>query len=484
MSSEDVNERPYIQYEKLAEGIYSLHYKGKSTKLKYTKEQVMTFLERENEEKLREASHYFFNVSGEYRRLVWHFANILTYDYLVIPSTTVNNQVDQSKFQRNFQKILDYTDNSYIQENARFIALTTIIDGIFYGYERQVDGKVVLQQLPPNYCRSTYKINGVHAIEFNLQFFDQYRDTEQKIDVFSLFPNDFFQLYIDYKNGITKEWVQLNPEFARCHKLVENQIPLLSAIFPELINLSEYKELDKSKDEMELYRLIVQKLPIDKQTGLPLLKLEEGRALHQNAKKMITQEGIDVLTTPLEVNSVNLQEKGQTLRDNIERATNSVYTTVGSSKMLFNSNSDGGSIGLSNSIKVDESTMTPLLDQFKRWYENKFKYIIKNKLYKFEILFPPITEFNRESMFKLYKEAATLGYPKLMILPTLGIKQTTFMNMLNFENDYLKLHENMIPLQTSYTQSGESGRPEIGEDELSNKGLETRSRQANDNRAK
>jgi hypothetical protein len=65
---------------------------------------------------------------------------------------------------------------------------------------------------------------------------------------------------------------------------------------------------------MDLYRLIVQKLPLDKNTGLPMLKLEEGQALHKNAKNMITQEGIDVLTTPLDVESINLQEKGQTLK--------------------------------------------------------------------------------------------------------------------------------------------------------------------------
>jgi hypothetical protein len=119
---------------------------------------------------------------------------------------------------------------------------------------------------------------------------------------------------LDYKKGNSTEWVLLNPNFARCHKLTDNQTPFFSTVFPELINLTEYKEMDKSKDNMDLYRLIVQKLPLDKNTGLPMLKLEEGQALHKNAKNMITQEGIDVLTTPLDVESISLQEKGQTLK--------------------------------------------------------------------------------------------------------------------------------------------------------------------------
>jgi hypothetical protein len=256
-------------------------------------------------------------------------------------------------------------------------------------------------------------------------------------------------------------------------------------VFTELINLSEYKEMDKSKDNMDLYRLIVQKLPLDKNSGLPLLKLEEGQALHRNAKKMITQEGIDVLTTPLDVESISLQEKGQTLKDNIERANNRVYNTTGSSKILFNSGSDGGSIGLSNSIKVDESLLFDLLDQSKLWYENRFTLINKDRKVFYEILFPPITIFNRKEMYDMYKEGATLGYSKLMPLTAMGIKQTTFMSLLKFENDYLKLIDKMKPLQTSYTsQDNGAGAPTKDDAKLSDKGLKTRNADANKNRAK
>jgi hypothetical protein len=343
---------------------------------------------------------------------------------------------------------------------------------------------VVLQQLPYEYCRSKFKINNNHAIEFNLRFFDQYKDAEQKIEVFSAFPDEFFEAYLEYKNGKSTEWVLLNPNFARCHKITDNMTPFFSTVFPELINLNEYKEMDKSKDKMDLYRLIVQKLPLDKNTGLPMLKLEEGQALHTNAKRMITQEGIDVLTTPLEVDSINLQEKGQTLRNNIERASNIVFDTAGTSKIIFNSGSEGGSIGLSNSIKVDESLLFGLLDQNKLWYENRFTLIHKDRKIFYEILFPPITIFNRKEMYDLYKEGATLGYSKLMPLTAMGIKQTTFMSMIKYENDYLKLLDKMKPLQTSYTQTDKAGAPLKEENKLTDSGLKTRTTDGNKNKAK
>lgn len=478
-------ERPAFQYEKIAEGIYAINFKSTLNKMKYTKEQIFALLEQENDSKLRDASHYFYNISGEYRSLITYYANILTFDNLIIPSAKNKSNLSKDKFRDDFQKILDYCDNSYIPEASAFISAVIMMDGIFYGYERINGETITLQQLPPSYCRSKYKINDNYAVEFNLKFFDQYRDTEQKINLFKLFPDEFFGLYMDYKNGESIEWVQLNPEFARCHKISDKQIPPLSPVFTELINLKEYKDIDKSKNEMDLYRLIVQKIPTDKDTGEPLLTLPEAQELHKNAKKMITQEGLDVLTTPLPVEAINLQEKGQTLRDNLERATNSVYNTSTTSRLLFNSGSDGGSIGLTHSIKVDEVLMKPLLGQFKKWYEKKFKYLLGNtKNYRFEIMFPLITIFNRKEMFALYKEAATLGYSKLLPLTALGIKQSTFMNLLDFENDYLKLHEKMIPLQTSYTQNGEDGSPEKEIEDLTDKGLKTRTTEANKNRAK
>lgn len=479
-------EREMIRYDKLSEGVFALSYKSQTIRGKYTKEQINSYIENNNVDKLREISNYFFLASGQYRGLIQYLSNILTFDYLIVPKVKKSDVLKSERFERDYQYILDYTDNSYIEETERFITLITLLDGVFYGYERQIDHVVSIQQLPPQYCRSKYKVNGTYGVEFDLRFFDMYRDTELKLKLFEMFPREFLDYYLDYKNGKTKEWIPLDPTFARCHKFTDTPKPLLSDVFLDLVDLKEYKELDKSQSKLNLYKLIVQKLPIDKNSGLPLLQLEEGKALHANAKKMITQDGIDVLTSPLDIESVNLQEKGSTIRDNIERATNNVYESANTSKILFSSGTDGGSVGLSYSVKIDESSIFPLLSQYKRWRDNKFKTLFKSRSYQFEILFPKITIFNRKEMFDLYKEGATLGYSKLMPLAAMGIKQSTFMNLIALENDFLKLDELLKPLQSSHTQGNEStkGRPKSEEKDLSDKGRKTRETDANANRAK
>src|SRR5690625_3178344 len=77
--------REMIQYEKLAQGIYALSYKTNNSQMKYTKEQMFKYLESNDENKLREASNYFINVSGQYRRFIYYLANMFTFDYLVVP---------------------------------------------------------------------------------------------------------------------------------------------------------------------------------------------------------------------------------------------------------------------------------------------------------------------------------------------------------------------------------------------------------------
>ncbi|MEK4008344.1 hypothetical protein [Paenibacillus sp. FSL H3-0333] len=479
-------ERDMIHYEKLSEGVYALSYKNQTHRAKYTKDQINTYIENNNVDKLREVSNYFFLASGQYRGLIQYLSNILTFDYLIVPKVKKSEMLTSDRFERDYQYIMDYTDNSYIEETERFITFITLLDGVFYGYERQIDNIVSIQQLPAQYCRSKYKVNGTNGIEFDLRFFDMYRDTDLKVQLFEMFPPEFLDYYLDYKNGKTKEWIPLDPNYARCHKFTDNPKPLLSDVFLDLVDLKEYKELDKSQSKLSLYKLIVQKLPIDKDSGLPLLQLEEGKALHANAKKMITQEGIDVLTSPLDIEAVNLQERGSTVKDNIDRATNNVYESANTSKILFSSGTDGGSIGLSYSVKIDESTIFPLLNQYKRWRDNKFKTLFKSRSYQFEILFPKITIFNRKEMFDLYKEGATLGYSKLMPLAAMGIKQSTFMNLINFENNYLKLDELLKPLQSTHTQGSDAtkGRPQAAEKDLSDKGRKTRETDANANRAK
>jgi len=449
-----------------------------------TPDRIRTALESRNVVELRNISQHFFYTSGEYRRLVKYAAQLLTFDYLIVPRVD-NKLFKKPAFNKSFLNVMNYIQNAAIEENGYDIALAVVRDGIYFGYEQAIGGNSsTFLKLPTDYCRTRYKINGVYQIEFDNKYFDAFRTEADKIEAFAGFPPEFEKAYNAYLKNSELRWVPLDPQFARAH-LIDDAIPMFSSVFMDILELDEYKTLDKTKLALSTYTLLVQKIPLNKDNELALY-MEEIVDLHQNARKMIKNPSIDVLTTPCDMEPITLDSgaNSRVERDNIERATNMIYNSAGTPIALFNAGSGTGSIGLNLSVKVDESLMFPLLRQFEKWYNNKLAELSPS--FEFGIVFPPITVFNYTERVKEYKDAATYGFPtKLLALAALGIRQFDANFLLNYENELLELSTRMQPLSSSHTSSGdvETGRPE-SEEPLSDEGDRARDDRTNDDRAK
>lgn len=469
--------RPIFRFNQIQEGVYALDLNTVITNSSsYTLEQIQTALNNKDSDTLREMSRYFYVVSGEYRRMVDYLSNIHTFRNIVSPVMTEANQ-SMDKFETYHQKIMDYANKARIDETSREITQTVIRDGVYYGYERELpDGTLFMQELPAKYCRSKYIINGVYAVEFDFKFFDTFRKAEDKLNVFNSMPEEFLTLYNEYKansSGTDANWKMLNEEFARCHKLDSYETPLLCAVFPEILNLQEYKNMNKIENLLSLSTVVVQKLPFDNDKGVLVHELE-AQMLHQNARTMMSNDNIDVWTTPCDVETIKLKDSNDTGRSMVDDAVSVVYNTAGTAQVLFNSGTGTGSTGLDRGLRVDESLIEPLMGQYEKWYNNKFNYIVKSKNFYFFVQFLGVTIFNEKEKVQMFKDLATLGYSKMAVAVASGIKQPNFISMLAYENDYLKLGEKMIPLQSSHTTNGADLNTQTsGEDTSEEQGLET-----------
>jgi len=57
-----------------------------------------------------------------------------------------------------------------------------------------------LQELPLEYCRSRFNVEGAPVIEFNMAFFDdKFVDPAYRIKVIRMFPEEFAKGYMLYK---------------------------------------------------------------------------------------------------------------------------------------------------------------------------------------------------------------------------------------------------------------------------------------------
>ena len=237
-----------------------------------SKQEVLKAIHNNDIETLREISNFFFKTSGIYSRLCKYMANLYRYDWMITPYVN-SDSVKTDKIEEGFYKALMYLDNFEIKRFCGEVALKVLKNGCYYGYLIPQASRMVVQELPANYCRSRFNVNGRPAIEFNMKFFDDtFRDTTQKMKMLNLFPKEFKKGYIAYKEGRLKPdfigdnsgWYLLEPKNVIKFNLSGEDYPAFVSIIPAIIDLDEAQALDRKKMQQKLLKIIIQKMPLDK----------------------------------------------------------------------------------------------------------------------------------------------------------------------------------------------------------------------------
>ena len=236
----------------------------------------------------------------------------------------------------------------------------------------------------------------------------------------------------------------------------------------------------------DLLKIIVQKLPIDKNGDL-IFDVDEARDIHNNAVAMLQHSiGTDIITTFADIDSIDLSDARNVDTDDLERVERTVYNAAGVPKNLFNSD---GNIALSSSILEDEGVMRDLKLQFEILFDTIIQRRVKNKKkYNFRFYILDTTQYNYKELSKMYKEQMQIGFGKMFAQIAIGHSQNSILSTAYFENEVLGLSKIMIPPMMSSTigsediqalgqeskgdnsnSDGTIGRPKKEESELSDK---------------
>ena len=483
-----------IGKQSLQDAILDLGYLKKVSGKLGSKHLVLKALWEKDLDTLREVSNYFYRTNGIYFRVVNSFATLFRYDWYV--SIEVNDEkITEDKILPDFIKTLNFLDNSEIARNSTEIALEVLINGAYYGYLVDDSQAITLQQLPIKYCRSRYKVNGRPAVEFDMKFFDQeFKDPQYRLQVLDLFPKEFKKGYLLYKQGKLPveptahgapqpgSWYLLEPGRAIKFNFYNGDMPLFINAIPSIIDLDAAQDLDRRKQMQQLLKILIQKLPMDKNGDL-IFDIDEAKDIHDNAVEMTSGAiGVDVLTTFADIQVESLSDKTtNTSTDDLERIERTVYNALGMSRNLFNAD---GNLSLERSILNDEGVMRPLKMQIEAFYNKIVRALSKSPkkyVFKFEIL--GTTQYNYKEISKMYKEHTQIGFSKMLPQIALGHSQSAILNTIHFENEVLHLSELMLPPMQSSTMNAESlqalgasnsgngktGRPPKEEDQKSEK---------------
>lgn len=444
---------------------------------------------------MREISNFFYKTSGIYSRLCRYMAYLYRYDWAVTPYIN-SKSVSTDKILSGFYKVLNYLEDFGIKKFFGEVALKVIRNGCYYGYLIRQNDRAVVQELPPEYCRSRYSVGGRPAVEFNMKYFDAaFKDANYRIRVLNLFPAEFKKGYILYKEGKLPQddaggdrgWYLLDPKNTIKFNINGEDYPAFISVIPAIIDLDSAQDLDRQKMQQQLLKIIIQQMPLDKNGDL-IFDVDEARDLHNNAVQMLSKAiGLDVLTTFADVKVEDMADKSTTTTtDELEKVERAVYNEAGVSQMQFNTD---GNIALEKSILNDEAAMYNLIVQFEDFLNLLIEpFNLSPKKIKYRVQILTTTIYNYKDMAKLYKEQMQLGYSKMLAQIALGQTQSAILANAYFENDVLDLINVFIPPlmsstmnadilnakqnQSSSTEGEGAGRKELDNDKKSEKTIQ------------
>lgn len=421
----------------------------------------------DNAQRLRDVSDYEYNTNGIYRRLIDTTTSLISFEHTVIPFVTKQEKFKEDMYRVKYNKIRQYIWNCNFD--------TTLNDIIFkvskYGRYSAYDRGNYLQPLPLEYTRiKGYDSTGNAILQFDFKYFDQFKTTVEKDIQLKGFDPYFRQQYIKYFKGVNNpkenlpnelNWRYLPSENTYTIKIGSNiesaeGIGLYYATIDDILYYDEIRQLDRDVISSQKRKIIVQKLPVDKECH-SVLGEEEIREAHQALKALVPSNvgvltvlgGTDIEDIPLQLSAV---EKGK---------TGEVQEDIRMSSGVGESITQGGNYSSSMiNVEVITNTLVKVLKQIEHiWFNRKFSSLVGNGIYQFKLKFLGITAFNKEKIIESFDGLLDKGGNLTPSVTARGFDIQEYTDILDIENS-LKLKDKFEPLITSYTTTGKNnGRP-------------------------
>ncbi|OPH47614.1 hypothetical protein BC351_10515 [Paenibacillus ferrarius] len=454
--------------------------------VKYDRKKVEELIAnpRSNEKALRDLAQYLQNYIMQFNKLVQHYGRILTFDYFLEPTNADAEDMTTKKFKKSYEKACAWLESLNPKKILPEITTMCILEDAKFYYVRDSGEDVVLQEMPSAYCKIVNKTELGYQYAFNMDYFMQ-----AGVNINDYAP-EFAQHYLDFLNGTDKNkgymhWVTLDPSSAFAFKFDENragQTPPLMGLFVDSVEIASYKNLLKTKTQLDVWKIILNKIPLHKEEKNGNKKDNFAIAADTAGKfsslmQAAMPEGVKVVTMPLDSDVIDFSNS-QNKNDIVGIGQQHFYESAGTSPILFGDKGTNG-IGIKASIKTDEAYVMHMYRQFERFINYKLRKVTGS--YRFKITFPDITIFNREEKMDMYLKAANFGFPKLLVACALGITPQQLVNLSNFESS-LGLENIMKPLISSHTLSGdkEGGASKKSDKDITDEGQKSRDNGSNE----
>ena len=411
-----------------------------------------------NEVVLREVARYLFNTSRLFKTIAEYLPSIAMYCPIAIPTRVGELKGNTMKIQ--YENVAKYLNKLNLPKEFCKVTSTCCVEDVFYGIEYENDQSYFIKQLHPDYCRISSLEEGCYNFQFDVTFFDKLASNEVDttlLEEYDLYIKGFFsEAYNKYKasNDQKLRWVEVPARNSIClkwHDELDYLLPPYASIYPEITDITDYKALSKVAEEQANYKIIGFKIPrLSSDEPKPdnfAIQLTTATMFFNLIRSQLS-DTIGMFYSPMEFEEISFSSSQTNGRNKVKEATDSLFDSLGFSKLLFNSDN---ATTLKYSIQVDEARLFKFYRQLEAWVNRKLLYNFKGN-WRCQLV--DVTVFSRDNLVDQYLRLAGYGVPIVPYLCAIvGINQTDTVALNYIQNDILDIRNTFIPLVSTNTMS-------------------------------
>lgn len=451
----------------------------------YSREQLRAFVEspHRHSNKIISVMRSLYFHSGYFKKIIQYYINLVKSDCWVVDTEFLSDEIDEKmkeKIKRDFYAYVKEVESFDLSNELPKILFNVFMFDAYFGYIIDTDGGKTLFSFRPEDCIITGYVNGIPCFGV--------KKANKNDARLRTYPPEVAEILKNAINVPSRGYVEMPHDKTICIKYNDGfdfLYPPFSFIIKEILDLEDFKDIEKAKAENEIYKLLAMKIPTDQQ-GRPTLSDTDVTKFFELAVDVVSKT-IGVLPTPFETVPIEFSTNTTNNINNVQNAIDEMYSELGISRALLSGASSGSE--LKTSIEVDASEVYRVLKQIARVVNFHCRLrLSQNSKYKFTFRFLDVTAFNRgEKVNELLKMAQASCPVKTELMAASGKNPLKMIGNAFMENEILELSDSWEPMHTSYTQSSSSGedsedngRPAMDDNEISNITQNTRDNESND----
>ena len=453
------------QYAKAVDDILKLVDLTSSTTKTWTifsKDNLRSYLQNpyssSSQNSLRNLSKFLYTLSFPLRRIINYFASLPDFSaYKVNLDFSLVEENNEETLLKDYEDACKLVRRMNLEINMFKLLVIAWREGIVYFQPYQdMDGTMLLMPLDSQYCKvGSIGYNNLLHVAFDFSFFNG-----QNSFYLDIWDPEYKKKYNSYQKDSSLRWQELDT--ARAFKIDLSDIDLIvspfASLFEALIDLIDLQALMNVKDSLDIYKLLVMKIPTlnSKSPDDFALSLTTAMKFYKKALDTLPEEIGLILSPGMDVDSVSFDKNATTDTNAISDAYQNVMEETGISQ-IFDSSRLTGSTSVKMSMLADALMATKgIMKQIEAFVNERIQMEYPNSMAY--IKFIEVTTYTRDDRIAQVEKAANAGMPvKLEYMTLLGYDPLESMASDWLETKLgLAVDKFIHPLVSSHTQSSTS----------------------------